>query len=98
MPAATPILVPQHRVRKLALWVLVEHLHVAVRGRAVEVEIIFLDVFAVVSLTRREPEQPLLQNRIAAIPERQGETQDLITVANPGDAVFAPTVRFASSE
>src|SRR5262245_27837087 len=45
-----------------------------------------------VALAVGQAEQPFFQNRIAAIPERDSETQRLCVVAQSGDAVFAPAV------
>src|SRR5207237_1255746 len=56
------------------------------------------DVLAVVRLIRRQPEQALLQERIAAVPERRREAKDLIAIADPGDAVLAPAVRLAARQ
>ena len=53
------------------LRVLVEVLHVRVGRRAVEVEVVLLDVLAVVAFTVGQPEQPLLEDRILAVPQRQ---------------------------
>src|SRR5262249_22777724 len=79
-------------VGKLALRVLVKILHVAVRRRGVEIEVVILDIFAVVALVGHNPEGALLQYRIALVPERQSEDQQLITVADAGEAVFAQAV------
>ncbi len=90
--AAPPILLQQARVGKLGLRILVQALHVGVRGRVVEIEIIFLDVFPVVALFAGQPEETLFQNRVAAIPQRQGEADALVPVANAGQPVFVPPV------
>ena len=64
------------------LGILVEIFHVGVGRRAVEVEIVFLDVLAVVRLAVSQPEQPFLENRVLAVPEGQRKTQDLVTIAD----------------
>ena len=46
-------------------------------GRAVEVEVVLLDVLAVVALAVGEAEQPFLQDRILAVPQREREAEDL---------------------
>lgn len=79
-------------VRELRLRVFVEVLHVRVRGRAVEVEVVLLDVLAVVSLGVGEAEHPLLEDRVAAVPQREREAQPLLVVADARDAVLAPAV------
>ena len=82
----------QIAVGKRRLRVLVQVLHVGVRGRAVEIEVIFLHVLAMVALAVGESEHALFEDRIRTIPQRQGKAEDLIFVANAGDAVFAPVV------
>src|SRR5262249_53509082 len=62
------------------------------RGRAVEVVIELLDVLAVVSLLSGEPEEPLLDDRIAAVPEGNGEAEPLPAIGNPGDAILIPAI------
>src|SRR5262249_15041280 len=75
------------------LRVLVEPLHVGVGRRGVEVEVVFLHVLAVVALDAGEAEQPLLQDRIAAVPEQDREADALFAIADPGEAVFVPPER-----
>ena len=82
----------QPRVRELALRILVEHLHVRVRRRGVEVEVVLLHVLAVVALGAGQAEEALLQDRIAAVPERQREAEARVAVADAGEAVLAPAV------
>src|SRR3954453_1964274 len=60
--------------------------------RRVEVVVALLDVLAVVPLTVGEAEQPFLQNRIALVPQRDREAQDLLVVADAADPVFPPPV------
>lgn len=48
VPAA--VFFHQPAVRKLSLWILVQSLHVGVRGSRIQIEVIFLDVLAVISL------------------------------------------------
>src|ERR1019366_3836122 len=62
------------------------------RGRRIQMEIIFLNIFAVVSFVTCQSEKPLLQNRIPPIPECHRKTNPLQNVANSSDAVFAPSV------
>jgi len=51
--------------------------------RGVQVVIELLDVLAVIAFPVGEPEQPLLEDRVAAVPECQGKTQPLLAVGNP---------------
>jgi len=60
-------------VRELPLRVLVEVLHVGVGRRRVEVEVVLLDVLAVVPLAVGEAEQALLEDRIALVPEARAK-------------------------
>src|SRR5207249_6973177 len=85
--------VHQIAVRERGLRVLVEVLHVRVRRRRVEVEVVLLDVLAVVALAAGQPEQALLEDRVAPVPQRQREAQPAVIVGDSGDAVLAPAVR-----
>ena len=74
--AAAAVLFDELRVGKLALRIFVERLEIRVRRRRVEVVVALLDVLAVVAFAVGQAEQPLFQNRIASVPERQREAQD----------------------
>jgi hypothetical protein len=62
------------------LRVLVQILHVRVGGSAIEVEVVFLHILAMIPLAVCESEQALLQDRIFAIPEAESKTQILLVV------------------
>src|SRR6185295_877040 len=62
------------------------------RGR-VEVVVELLHVLAVVSLLAREAEEALLQDRVLPVPQRHRETELLLPVGDPRDAVLVPAVR-----
>ncbi len=62
------------------------------RGSVVEIEIGLFDVLAVVPFVPAQAERPLLQDRIRFVPERDAETDYLVAVAEPGQAVFVPPV------
>ena len=87
------ILLDQLTIGKRALRILVEHPLVGVARQRVEMEVALLDVLAVVPLGRDEPEEALLEDRVALVPERQRPAEDLIAVAEAGDAVLAPAIR-----
>jgi hypothetical protein len=89
---ATAILVDQVGVGKRRLRILVEHPHEAVGRRRVEIEVVLLDVLAVVALVAGQAEEALLQNRVAAVPQRQRETQLLVAIADAGNAVLVPAI------
>ena len=63
-----------------------------VAGHRVEVPPVLLDVLAVVALRPGQPEGPLLQDRVAAVPQGQAQAQPLLDVAEPGQPVLAPPV------
>jgi hypothetical protein len=80
-------------VGKRPLRILVLTLHIRVRWGTVEVEPVLLDVLAVVSLPVGEPEHPLLEDEVGAVPQRERQAEPLSLVADAGDAVLAPPVR-----
>jgi hypothetical protein len=92
-PAAALVLLNEPRVGKRRLRVLVEGLHVRVGRRRVEVEVVVLDVLAVVALRASEAEEPLLQDRVLLVPEGQREAEALMVVRDPKEPVLAPAVR-----
>ena len=86
------VLLQQAGIGELRLRILVEHLHVGVRGRVVQVEVVLLDVLAVVALVGAEAEETLLENGIALVPQRQGQADLLVAVADAGQAVLVPAI------
>ena len=88
----------QIEVRERPLRVLVQVPHVGMRRRAVEVEVVLLDVLAVIPFGVGEAEEPLLEDRIVAVPQRQREAEDLSIVRYAGEAILAPAVGARSSE
>jgi hypothetical protein len=67
-PGALPIGLNQIAVGKRSMRIFIETLHVRVGRSAVEIEIILLDIFAMVALAVREAKQALLQNGIRTVP------------------------------
>ena len=61
-------------------------------GVTVKVEIVFLDVLAMVAFAVREPEQAFLQDRVAPVPKSECETENLVVIAKTREAVLAPAV------
>ena len=94
-PAA--ILFDQIPVRELSLRVFIQILHVAVRRCVVEIKVIFLNVLAVIAFGGHEAECALFQDRIAPVPEREGEDKQLVSIADSGHPVFAPSICSAAS-
>ena len=90
--APSLVFLDESGIRKGGLRVLVEVFHVRMRGRRVQIKIIFFDIFAVVALVAGEAEQSFLQDRVTAIPQRQGKTDELVAVANAAQAVFSPAI------
>ena len=80
----------------LGLRILVERLHVRMRRRRIEVVVALLHVLAVVALRAGQAEQPLLQDRVAAVPQRQREAQPALAIADAQQPVFAPAIRAAA--
>src|SRR5277367_2498757 len=92
MSAASTVRADEICVRKLPLRILVQVLHVRMGRRAVEVEVVFLDILTVIAFAVGQAEQPLLQNGVLAVPEGQRETESLMIVGNAGDTVLAPAI------
>ena len=90
--AAPGVFADQLAIGIRRLWILVLPAHVRVRRRRVEVVVVLLDVLAVVALVPRQAEQALLENRIAAVPERKRQADVLMPIANAAEAVLVPTV------
>src|ERR1700747_3131597 len=58
----SPVRLDQSVVRKRRLRILVQVLHVGMGGRAIEVEVVFLDILAVVGLAVRQTERTFFEN------------------------------------
>src|SRR5712671_565138 len=62
------------------------------RRGAVEVIVELFDVLAMVAFGIGQPEQPLLEDRIAAVPQRKTEAEQQLVIAKAADPVFAPAI------
>src|SRR5581483_2787122 len=80
-------------VRKGKLGVFIQPLHVGVSGGGIEIVIILFDVLAVIALRPGNAEEPLLQDGIAPVPERESDAKPLMVVADAHDSVLGPAVR-----
>src|SRR5215831_5547950 len=80
------------------LGIFIEILHVGVRWRGIKIEIVLLHILAMIGLGRDQAKQPLFQNRVFAVPQCQGKDEDLVTVADTGQPILTPAVRFGASE
>ena len=89
---ARSVLVDEPCVRELRLRVVVAPPVPGVARRRVEVPPVLLGVLAVVALVPGEAEDPLLEDRVAAVPECEAEAEALLDVAEPGEPVLAPPV------
>jgi hypothetical protein len=87
-----PVLGEEVAVGELALRVVIAPAVPRMARRRVEVPPVLLGVLAVVPLVAGEPEDPLLQDRIAAVPEREREAEPLLDVGEAGEPVLAPPV------
>jgi hypothetical protein len=63
-----------------------------VRGRAVEIEIVFFDVLSVVGFAIGQAKKSFLQDGILPVPQRQRETKQLMIVAYARKTVLAPMI------
>src|SRR5262249_10628547 len=90
------VLLDEARVRELRLRVLVQRLHVRVRRRRVEVDEALLHVLTVIAFGAGEAEPPLLQDRIAPVPQRDGEADAPLAIGDAKQAVFAPAIGAAA--
>src|SRR5262249_31451410 len=91
-PAPSSVLPEELFVRVRSLRVLVQVLHVGVGRRVVEVEIVLLDILAVVALAAGQAEQAFLEDGVLAVPQGQGEAEVLVTVTDAGQAILVPAI------
>ena len=96
--SSAPVFFDELRVGERALRILVEHPLIGMAGDRVEVEVLLLDILAVVAFAGNESEIALLENRIAFIPEGHRPAEDLIAVTEPGDAILAPAIGLRSRQ
>jgi hypothetical protein len=75
---------------------LVEHARVSVTGDGIEIIVQFLDILAMAALFVGQAKQPLLEDRIMPVPQRDREAQQLPVIGKAGNAVLAPTIGAAA--
>ena len=63
-----------------------------VARQRVQVPPVLLHVLAVIALRPGQPERPLLQDRVLAVPQGQAQAQPLLHVTEPGQPVLPPAV------
>src|SRR5262249_27061477 len=93
---AASVLFDEPPVWKLGLRIFVERFHVRMGGGRIQIEVILLDVFAVIALRSRHAEETLLDDRVAPVPERDGETKAPLPIGKTEKPVFSPSVGSAS--
>ena len=76
----------------MRLRIFVEVAQQTVARRRVEIEVVLLHVFAAVALWAGQSESALFEEGVAAVPQREGEAQALLLVADAAEAVFAPAI------
>jgi hypothetical protein len=90
---AARVFFSQTRIREFSLRIVIAPAQPGSGRRRVEVPPVLLGVLAVIALRPAEPEDPLLQERVAPVPERESETKALLAIAEARQAVLAPAVR-----
>ncbi len=95
-PRAAAVFRDEQIVGVLGLRIFVERLQVRVRGGRIEIEINLLHVLRVVPLVAVEAEQPLLEDRVLAVPHREGKAQPALAIADAQEAVLAPAIGAAA--
>ena len=73
VPRSFPVVFYQVVVWECSLRIFVEIFHVGVRWRAVQIEVVLLDIFAVITFTVRQAEETLFQDGVLAVPQREGK-------------------------
>src|SRR5262249_5089263 len=92
VPAAAAACVGEIGVREFLLRILIEVLHVRMGGGVVEVEVILLNVLAVIAFAIGQAEQALLEDRILAVPQGKGKAKSLLIIRNACQAVLGPAI------
>src|SRR5262249_20071671 len=74
------------------LRILVQILHVGMRGRGVQVEVILFHVFAVIAFIAGKTEEPLFKDGVASVPKRKREAHALVAVADSRQPILVPAI------
>src|SRR5262249_40901369 len=98
LTGTTRVLLHQPRIGKVPLWILVEEFHVGVGRGVIEVEVVLLDILAVIALVGGQSEQSFLEDGVLRVPEGGGEAEQLITVADASNPVLAPAIGLGAGE
>ena len=86
--AASAVFFHPPGVGKFLVGIFVEHLKVGMRGRGIQVIVEFLDVLSMVAFAVGKPEQALLGNRVATVPQRRCRAKPLAVVTDPRKPVL----------
>jgi hypothetical protein len=62
------------------------------RGRGIDVEIVLFDVLSMIALAIYKPEETLLEDRVALVPEAERETETALAVRDAQEPVLTPAV------
>src|SRR5271156_662512 len=62
------------------------------RRRRIQVVVELLHVLAVIALAVGQAEQPLLEDWVTGVPQRETQAQPLPQIGNSGDAVLTPAI------
>src|SRR5262245_29797253 len=60
--------------------------------RRIEVEVTFLLILAVIAFIAGKPKDTFFQHRIASVPQRHSKTDQLMAIADAGEAVLVPAI------
>ena len=89
---APPVCLDQIAVGIFRLRILVQILHVRVCRRAVEIEIVFFDIFAMVCLAVRQAKHAFFEDGVFPVPQRKRKAQLLLVIADASKTIFAPVI------
>src|SRR5215472_6827167 len=92
VPRSFPVGFYQVVVWERSLRIFVEIFHVGVRWCAVQIEVVLLNIFAVITFAVCQAEEALFQDGVLAVPQRQGKAEILSIIGNTGEPIFAPAI------
>ena len=87
-----PVRVDEVLIGERALRVVITPPVPRVARQRVQVPPVLLHVLAVVALRPGQPERPLLEDRVLAVPQGQPQAQPLLHIAEPGQPILPPAV------
>src|SRR6266487_3198782 len=90
--AALTIGFNQISVRKCALRIFIQHLHIRMGWRGIKIKIVFFHILAMIALRASQAKETFFENSILPIPERKRETQTLLIVADASQSILIPTI------